>query len=124
VNILCGMDKRSEERAKLTRACWTGANKNAVFRADIGVVHTTEFGEPPHGYHRSHPACCQQFFPTPPSRLLQAGLVALLAIGDRHRDGTEHTVERLDALIRLHTHRTNDGEFLWRGDVTCLLERV
>ena len=29
---------------------------------------------------------------------------------------TEHTVERLNALLRLHTHRTNDGEFLWRSD--------
>jgi len=28
---------------------------------------------------------------------------------------TEHTVERLNALLRNHTHRTNDGEFLWRS---------
>ena len=29
---------------------------------------------------------------------------------------TEHTIERLNALLRDHTHRTNDGEFLWRSD--------
>lgn len=28
---------------------------------------------------------------------------------------TEHTLERLNALLRNHTHRTNDGEFLWRS---------
>lgn len=37
-------------------------------------------------------------------------LVTAIAIG------TEHTIERLNALVRLHTHRTNDGEFLWRSD--------
>jgi SRSO17 transposase len=36
-------------------------------------------------------------------------LVAAMAVG------VEHTVERLNALLRLHTHRTNDGEFLWRS---------
>jgi SRSO17 transposase len=29
--------------------------------------------------------------------------------------GTEHTIERLNALLRGHGHRTNDGEFLWRS---------
>ncbi len=38
------------------------------------------------------------------------GLVVAMAMG------IEHTVERLNALLRLHTHRTNDGEFLWRSD--------
>jgi len=28
---------------------------------------------------------------------------------------TEHTLERLNAFLRNHTHRTNDGEFLWRS---------
>lgn len=37
------------------------------------------------------------------------GLVMAMAVG------IEHTVERLNALLRLHTHRTNDGEFLWRS---------
>lgn len=30
--------------------------------------------------------------------------------------GTEHTIQRLNALLRKHSHRTNDGEFLWRND--------
>ncbi len=38
------------------------------------------------------------------------GLVLALAAG------TEHTLERLNALLRQRTHRTNDGEFLWRSD--------
>jgi len=38
------------------------------------------------------------------------GLVTGMAMG------TEHTIERLNGLLRLHTHRTNDGEFLWRSD--------
>jgi DDE family transposase len=29
--------------------------------------------------------------------------------------GVEHTVGRLNGLLRSHTHRTNDGEFLWRS---------
>jgi SRSO17 transposase len=29
---------------------------------------------------------------------------------------TEHTVDQLNRLLRGHTHRTNDGEFLWRSD--------
>jgi SRSO17 transposase len=29
--------------------------------------------------------------------------------------GVEYTVERLNGLLRKHTHRTNDGEFLWRS---------
>ena len=29
--------------------------------------------------------------------------------------GAEHTIERLNALLRGHGHRTNDGEFLWRS---------
>jgi len=38
------------------------------------------------------------------------GLVTAIAMA------TEHTVERLNDLLRGHTHRTNDGEFLWRND--------
>jgi len=38
------------------------------------------------------------------------GLVMAIAMG------TEHTVERLNALRRRGRHRTNDGEFLWRND--------
>ena len=38
------------------------------------------------------------------------GLVLAMAMA------TEHTVERLNAMLRNHTHRTNDGEFLWRSD--------
>lgn len=37
------------------------------------------------------------------------GLVAAMAAG------VEHTVGQLNALLREHTHRTNDGEFLWRS---------
>ncbi len=37
------------------------------------------------------------------------GLVTAMAIG------AEHTIERLNALLRGHGHRTNDGEFLWRS---------
>jgi SRSO17 transposase len=37
------------------------------------------------------------------------GLVMAIAMG------TAHTVERLNALRRKATHRTNDGEFLWRS---------
>ena len=37
------------------------------------------------------------------------GLVTAIAMG------AEHTVERLNGLLRRHTHRTNDGEFLWRS---------
>ena len=38
------------------------------------------------------------------------GLVVAIAMG------TEHTIGRLNALLRKHSHRTNDGEFLWRND--------
>jgi len=38
------------------------------------------------------------------------GLVVAIATA------TEHTVERLNARLRDHTHRTNDGEFLWRSE--------
>lgn len=37
------------------------------------------------------------------------GLVVAMAVG------WEYTVGRLNALLREHTHRTNDGEFLWRS---------
>ncbi len=37
------------------------------------------------------------------------GLVMAIAMG------AEHTIERLNALLRGHGHRTNDGEFLWRS---------
>jgi len=61
------------------------------------------------------PTVCQSFFrPCRKSFGKKAwphfwGLV--LAIGM----ATEYTVERLNALLRNHTHRTNDGEFLWRS---------
>lgn len=38
------------------------------------------------------------------------GLVMAMAMG------TEHTLERLNALLRNHSHRTNDGEFLRRSN--------
>jgi hypothetical protein len=40
------------------------------------------------------------------------GLVTAIALA------TEHTVERLNALLRLHTHRTNDGDgtFTFNGE--------
>jgi len=37
------------------------------------------------------------------------GLVVAMAVG------VEHTVGRLNGLLRGHSHRTNDGEFLWRS---------
>ncbi|MEK6676182.1 MAG: hypothetical protein AABZ47_11080 [Planctomycetota bacterium] len=37
------------------------------------------------------------------------GLVTAMAAG------VEHSVGRLNALLREHTHRTNDGEFPWRS---------
>lgn len=61
------------------------------------------------------PAACQAFFrPHRKSLGKRAwphfwGLVLAIAMA------TEHTVERLNALLRDHTHRTNDGEFLWRS---------
>jgi len=38
------------------------------------------------------------------------GLVTAMALA------TEYTVGRLNAMLRLHTHRPNDGGFLWRSD--------
>ena len=62
------------------------------------------------------PAICNSFF-RPHRRAFPKrswphfwGLVVAIAMG------TEHTVERLNGLLRGHTHRTNDGEFLWRSD--------
>jgi len=61
------------------------------------------------------PGICQSFFrPLRKSLGKRAwphfwGLVLAMAMA------TEHTVERLNALLRNHTHRTNDGEFLWRS---------
>ena len=61
------------------------------------------------------PGVCQSFFrPHRKSLSKRAwphfwGLVLAIAMA------TEHTVERLNALLRNHTHRTNDGEFLWRS---------
>ncbi|HOW71774.1 MAG TPA: hypothetical protein PKY77_14325 [Phycisphaerae bacterium] len=58
------------------------------------------------------PGICQSFFrPHRQSLGKRAwphfwGLVLAIAMA------TEHTVERLNALLRNHTHRTNDGEFL------------
>jgi len=48
------------------------------------------------------------------------GLVLAIAMA------TEHAVERLNALLRLHTHRTNHGEFLWRSewDETRVLREI
>jgi len=48
------------------------------------------------------------------------GLVMAMAMA------TEHTVERLNAMLRNHTHRTNDGEFLWRSDwdESCVLREI
>jgi SRSO17 transposase len=61
------------------------------------------------------PRCLSSFF-RPQRRLFPKrawphfwGLVTAIAMG------TEHTVERLNALLRGHGHRTNDGEFLWRS---------
>jgi len=62
------------------------------------------------------PAVCQSFFrPHRKSLSKRAlphfwGLVLAIAMA------TEHTVERLNALLRHHPHRTNDGEFLWRSE--------
>ena len=50
----------------------------------------------------------QRFFSQPAWPHFQ-GLVMAMAVG------LEHTVGRLNALLRGHTHRTNDGEFLWRS---------
>lgn len=61
------------------------------------------------------PGICQSFFrPIRPYLGKRAwphfwGLVLAIAMS------TEHTIERLNALLRDHTHRTNDGEFLWRS---------
>ena len=40
--------------------------------------------------------------------------------------GTEYTLERLNALLRDHGHRSNDGEFLWRShwEEAGVLQRV
>jgi len=62
------------------------------------------------------PAVCQSFFRPHRKSLGKPGwphfwgLVLAIAMA------TEHTVERLNALLRNHTHRTNDGEFLWRSE--------
>jgi len=51
----------------------------------------------------------QQRFFSKPAWPHFRGLVMAMAVG------LEHTVGRLNALLRSHTHRTNDGEFLWRS---------
>jgi hypothetical protein len=51
----------------------------------------------------------QRRFFAQPAWLHFRGLVIAIAVG------LEHTVGRLNALLRDHTHRTNDGEFLWRS---------
>ena len=51
----------------------------------------------------------QQRFFSQPAWPHFRGLVMAMAVG------LEHTVGRLNALLRGHTHRTNDGEFLWRN---------
>jgi len=61
------------------------------------------------------PACVRSFFRPQRDHFSERswphfwGLVAAIAMG------TEHTIERLNALLRGHGHRTNDGEFLWRS---------
>ena len=51
----------------------------------------------------------QQRFFSQPAWPHFRGLVMAMAVG------LEHTVGRLNALLRGHTHRTNDREFLWRS---------
>src|SRR3972149_9648257 len=51
----------------------------------------------------------QQRFFSKPAWPHFRGLVMAMAVG------LEHTVGRLNALLRSHTHRTNDGECLWRS---------
>jgi hypothetical protein len=48
------------------------------------------------------------------------GLVMAMAVG------IEHTVGRLNGLLHKHTHRTNDGELLWRshGDQSEVLRAI
>lgn len=61
------------------------------------------------------PACVRSFFRPQRDHFSERswphfwGLVTAMAMG------TEHTIERLNALLRGHGHRTNDGEFLWRS---------
>ena len=61
------------------------------------------------------PGCLRSFFRPQRDRFSKRswphfwGLVTAMAMG------TEQTVERLNALLRGHGHRTNDGEFLWRS---------
>ena len=50
----------------------------------------------------------QRAFYFKPARPHFWGLVTGLAVG------LEHTIGRLNALLRSHSHHTNDGEFLWR----------
>mgnify|MGYP005853519915 CR=1 FL=1 len=72
------------------------------------------------------PTVCQSFFrPHRQSLGKRAwphfwGLVLAMAMA------AEHTVERLNALLRNHTHRTNDGEFLWRSvwDESWVLRQI
>jgi len=62
------------------------------------------------------PGCLSSFFRPHREKLSKPawphfwGFVLAIAMG------TEHTVERLNALLRRGRHRTNDGEFLWRND--------
>ena len=50
----------------------------------------------------------RRFFSKPAWRHFR-GLIMAMAVG------IEHTVGRLNGLLRSHPHRTNDGEFLWRS---------
>ena len=72
------------------------------------------------------PRCLSSFF-RPPRRHFSKpawphfwGLVMAMAVG------AEHTIERLNGLLRGHGHRTNDGEFLWRShfDETGVLQGI
>jgi SRSO17 transposase len=62
------------------------------------------------------PSVCQSFFRKPRRSFQERvwphfwGLTLAMAMGHKH------TVERLNELLRNHTHRTNDGEFLWRSN--------
>jgi len=61
------------------------------------------------------PTCLSSFFRPRRRRFAKPawphfwGLVLAMAAG------VEHTIERLNALLASHGHRTNDGEFLWRS---------
>lgn len=61
------------------------------------------------------PRCLSSFFSSPASFFRRSGLAVLLGAGAAMAVGVEYTVGRLNGLFRGHTHRTIDGEFLWRS---------